>query len=205
MHPLKKKYFDSWVSFIPRVIRFLIRIVGLESILVTPGMSATSGLLYLPRVIMRMENLVEWRLAGDPKYSQKICPSATLSTTNPTWPDPGTNPGRRGGKPATNRLNYDADRVILRLGFLLESFYPQKTKGYIKIKTKYYVLLSTLTEMIWIEPGTFRTLLLYVNHCSIGGGRTQQCVNITITNNVKTETGKRQQTKFLLHELYEVK
>jgi hypothetical protein len=35
-------------------------------------------------------------------------PSATLSTTNPIWPDPGSNPGRRGGKPATNRLSYGA-------------------------------------------------------------------------------------------------
>jgi hypothetical protein len=43
-----------------------------------------------------------------PKYSEKPCPSATLSTTNPTWPDPGSNPGRRGGKPATNRLSYGA-------------------------------------------------------------------------------------------------
>jgi hypothetical protein len=24
---------------------------------------------------------------GKPKYSEKTCPSATLSTTNPTWPD----------------------------------------------------------------------------------------------------------------------
>jgi hypothetical protein len=53
---------------------------------------------------MMMEKLVEWR----PKYSEKTCPSATLSTTNPTWPDPGSNPGRRGGKPATNRLSYGA-------------------------------------------------------------------------------------------------
>jgi hypothetical protein len=30
-----------------------------------------------------------------PKYSEKTCPSATLSTTNPTWPDLGSNPGRR--------------------------------------------------------------------------------------------------------------
>jgi hypothetical protein len=29
-----------------------------------------------------------------------------LSTTNPTWPDLGSNPGRRGGKPLTNRLSY---------------------------------------------------------------------------------------------------
>jgi hypothetical protein len=45
---------------------------------------------------------------GKPKYSEKTCPSATLSTTYPTWPDPGSNPGCRGGKPATNRLSYGA-------------------------------------------------------------------------------------------------
>jgi hypothetical protein len=40
---------------------FLIRIVGggVESILGPLGTAATSGLLYLPRVIVRMENLVE--------------------------------------------------------------------------------------------------------------------------------------------------
>jgi hypothetical protein len=37
----------------------------------------------------------EWH--GKPKYSEKTCPDATLSTTNPTWPDPGLNPGRRVG------------------------------------------------------------------------------------------------------------
>jgi hypothetical protein len=46
----------------------------------------------------------DWQ--GKPKYSQKTCPSATLSTTNPTWPDLGSNPVRRGGKPATNRLSF---------------------------------------------------------------------------------------------------
>jgi hypothetical protein len=48
----------------------------------------------------------EWQ--GKPKYSQKTSPDAILSTTNPTWPDPGLNPGRRGGKPATNRFSYGA-------------------------------------------------------------------------------------------------
>jgi hypothetical protein len=28
-----------------------------------------------------------------PKYSEKTCPITTLSTINPTWPDPGSNPG----------------------------------------------------------------------------------------------------------------
>jgi hypothetical protein len=43
---------------------------------------------------------------GKPKYSEKTCPSVTLSNTNPTWPDLGSHPGCRGGKPATNRLSY---------------------------------------------------------------------------------------------------
>jgi hypothetical protein len=30
---------------------------------------------------------------GKPKYSEKTRPRATLSTTNPTWPDPGIEPG----------------------------------------------------------------------------------------------------------------
>jgi hypothetical protein len=48
----------------------------------------------------------EWQ--GNPKYSEKTCPDPTLSTTNPTWPDPGLNSGRRGGKPASNRFSYGA-------------------------------------------------------------------------------------------------
>jgi hypothetical protein len=40
---------------------------------------------------------------GKPKYTNA---SAILSTTNPTWIDPGSNPGLRGGRPATNRLSH---------------------------------------------------------------------------------------------------
>jgi hypothetical protein len=43
---------------------------------------------------------------GNRSTRKKTCTSATLSTINPTWPDPGLNPGRRGEKPATNRLSY---------------------------------------------------------------------------------------------------
>jgi hypothetical protein len=39
-------------------------------------------------------------LGGKPR------PSATLSTTNPTWTDPGSNPGLPGGRPAANRLSH---------------------------------------------------------------------------------------------------
>jgi hypothetical protein len=42
------------------------------------------------------------------KYSKKTCPSPTLYTTNPTWLDPGSTPGRRCGKPATRLLGFGA-------------------------------------------------------------------------------------------------
>jgi hypothetical protein len=40
-------------------------------------------------------------LLGEKLPQRHFCPSQ-----NPTWPDPGLIPGRRGGKPATNRLSY---------------------------------------------------------------------------------------------------
>jgi hypothetical protein len=36
----------------------------------------------------------------------KTCHSATLSTTNPTWTGPGSNPGLRGERQAINRLSH---------------------------------------------------------------------------------------------------
>jgi hypothetical protein len=51
------------------------------------GTSATVGLLYQPRMIDdddygAVGGMRDWQ--GKPKYSEKTCPSATLSTTNPT-------------------------------------------------------------------------------------------------------------------------
>jgi hypothetical protein len=42
---------------------------------------------------------------GKPMYSEKTCPSATLPIANPICFDLGSNPGRRCGKSATNRLS----------------------------------------------------------------------------------------------------
>jgi hypothetical protein len=58
---------------------------------------------------MIVEKQMECRLAGETEVlgenlpQHHFCPSQ-----NPTWPDPGLNPGRRSGKPATNRLSYGA-------------------------------------------------------------------------------------------------
>jgi hypothetical protein len=54
-------------------------------------------------------------LTGENRRTRrKICPSANLSTTNPTWIDPGANPGLRGARPATNDLSH---------GTVLRSYY----------------------------------------------------------------------------------
>jgi hypothetical protein len=44
----------------------------------------------------------------------KTYPCATFSTTNPTWTDPGSNPGLRGERPATNRLSHGTAIVTIR-------------------------------------------------------------------------------------------
>jgi hypothetical protein len=48
--------------------------------------------------------------AGETEVLGENLPSATLSTTNPTWIDPGANPGLRGERPATNRLSHGTAR-----------------------------------------------------------------------------------------------
>jgi hypothetical protein len=46
-------------------------------------------------------------LTGENRITRrKTCPSATLSITNPTWIDPGANPGPRGERLATNDLSH---------------------------------------------------------------------------------------------------
>jgi hypothetical protein len=47
------------------------------------------------------------KLTGENRSTRrKTCPSVNLSTTNATWTDPGSNPGLRVERPATNRLSY---------------------------------------------------------------------------------------------------
>jgi hypothetical protein len=88
---------------------FLFLILDCEAI----GTAATPGLLCQPRVIVKMivEKQMECRLAWGNRSSprRKPAPAPLLSITKShTWPNPGLNPCRRGGKPATNRMSYGA-------------------------------------------------------------------------------------------------
>jgi hypothetical protein len=55
---------------------------------------------------------------GKPKYLAKPCLSATLSTTNPTWTDMGSNPGLHGGRLVANHLSHSISFSIIRFSFM---------------------------------------------------------------------------------------
>jgi hypothetical protein len=80
------------------------------------GTAATPGLLCQPRVIVKMivEKQIKCRLAGETEVLGKNLPRRHFCPSqNPTSPDPGLNPGRRVGKPATNRLSYGAAKSYI--------------------------------------------------------------------------------------------
>jgi hypothetical protein len=99
-------YFTKHNNFLT-IADAILLIGGVESKLGPFGMSASNWPIVLAPSDFEDEEFGGiWM--GKPKYSEKTCPSATLSTTNPTSPDAGSNPGRRGGKPTNNRLSYGA-------------------------------------------------------------------------------------------------
>jgi hypothetical protein len=65
---------------------------------------------------MIVEKQMECRLAGEAEVLGENLPHPHFCPSqNPTWPDPGLNSGRRRGKPATNRLSYDAAAGIITI------------------------------------------------------------------------------------------
>jgi hypothetical protein len=68
-----------------------------------------TGLTYQPRMIGDCGEIGGMKIGrGNQSTRNKTFRSATLSTTNPIWLDPGLNPGHCSGKAATNHLSYGA-------------------------------------------------------------------------------------------------
>jgi hypothetical protein len=58
-------------------------------------------------MMMTVEQSVELVTDKETAVLIETYPSVALSTTHPTWLDPGFNPGLHGGMLATNFLSYD--------------------------------------------------------------------------------------------------
>jgi hypothetical protein len=69
---------------------------------------------------------------GKPTTRRKTCPSANLSTTNPTWTDPGSNPGLRSERPETNSLSHGTAKLVTLLQYSLMN----KTKYLLNSKSR---------------------------------------------------------------------
>jgi hypothetical protein len=62
----------------------------------------------------------EWQ--GKPQYLEKTCPIAALSTTDATWLEQGSNPGRRSGKLATTSLCYGTNPAFYNSNICIETY-----------------------------------------------------------------------------------
>jgi hypothetical protein len=88
--------------------------------------------------VTSVELSVQWRMTGEMKYLENL-PQSTLFTTSPTWPDLGSNPVRRGGKSATNRLSY-ATALVRNVTQVLKGARVTRVEGWlIVVKVPQYI------------------------------------------------------------------
>jgi hypothetical protein len=77
-----------------------------------------------------------------PKNSEKACPSATLSTTNHTWIDPGANPRLSGERPDTNDQSHGTAHVCV-YSFPLKTLFSRPTSSITSHYLASYRIYST--------------------------------------------------------------
>jgi hypothetical protein len=87
---------------------------------------------------------------GNRNTQRKPAPNATLSTTHPTWLYLGSNPGRRGGKPATTRQSQGtAPCACVWCWLLLISicnYVMEEYSGYLGAAP------NSLTALVFLQP-----------------------------------------------------
>jgi hypothetical protein len=115
------------------------------------------------------------KLTGENRRTRgRTCPSATLSTKNPTWNDPESNPGLRGRRPAANRLSHGRafNKHILGLRNshscrgTLRLLKFQKSKMAVAVRPRYSEHCNLL--LFCIDRPYFKTSKLKLRH---DGGR----------------------------------
>jgi hypothetical protein len=103
---------------------------------------------------MIVEKQMECRLAGETEVlggnlpQRHFCPPQ-----NPTLPDPGLNPGRRGRKPAANGLSYGAALYLI----LISVYYVAVSKLYLGFNFVQFLNFVILLQQEYIVgPNTSR-------------------------------------------------
>jgi hypothetical protein len=84
--------------------------------------AVTSGLLYKPQMIDEgdCEAIGGMKTGrGNRSTRRKPAPTPLCSPQNPTWPDPGSNPGRRGGKSPWIRYSQNSS-VAMAMDWMAE-------------------------------------------------------------------------------------
>jgi hypothetical protein len=112
---------------------------------------------------------------GNLRTQIKTCPSATLSTTNSTWIEPGANLGIHGQRPATNRLSHGTAlvKLILVTGLLCFTACCLMFQVGTKTLTQNRILNRFLKTPLWF-PCRFPSFLVTM-------GATHQCSLLQVT------------------------
>jgi hypothetical protein len=86
----------------------------------SPGTSGTNWpIVPVPHVRWVWSILWNENCQKTPNYSEKTCPSVTLSTTNPTWPESGSDPDSRSEKLATELWHGPGGKLNIERKLLL--------------------------------------------------------------------------------------
>jgi hypothetical protein len=110
-------------------------------------------------------------LTGENRRTRrKTCPSATLSTTNPTWIDPGANPGLRGKIPATSDLSHGTAR-LRRLVAVFSPWRPWFASRLVHVgfAVDRMTLRQVFLRVIHISSVSMIPPLLHIHPCIIWG------------------------------------
>ena len=137
------------VSFVTRFLNLTASSVNILSVIRNDALSYRDYMVSVTDEHMKTEQWYDNNRKKQ-KYRKRTCPSATLSTTNPTWIGLGFNSGIREDRPATKRLRHGTTPRNLGHNFgtlqvsLHVSIHTDHHQGTIRLFHIYYTIHTIL-------------------------------------------------------------